>query len=75
MTFSEALAEGSQFAAREVVAGKDARMFAHAVLTMSQAEFGTAFKSSAMKRAKLRGRRWRWATSAPVTMLPRLTLP
>ena len=53
--FSQELAEGSPFAAREFVAGKDARSFARELLAMSQEEFSAAFKNSPMKRAKLRG--------------------
>jgi len=43
------------FAAREVLAGKDARTLARDVLAMSQEEFSAAFKGSPMKRAKLLG--------------------
>jgi epoxyqueuosine reductase len=43
------------FAARTVLAGKDARTLAHELLAMSQEEFSVAFKGSPMKRAKLRG--------------------
>jgi epoxyqueuosine reductase len=43
------------FAAREVLAGKDARTLARDLLGMSRAEFSAAFKGSPMKRAKLRG--------------------
>jgi len=53
--FSQELAAGSPFAAREFVAGKDARSFARELLAMSQEEFSAAFKNSPMKRAKLRG--------------------
>ena len=54
LKFSSDLSEPA-FAAREVIAGKDALTFAREVLTMSQAEFSAAFKGSPMKRAKLRG--------------------
>ncbi len=53
--FSRALPEGSPFAAREAIAGKDARTLAHELVAMTQEEFSRAFKSSPMKRAKLRG--------------------
>ena len=43
------------FAAREVLAGRDARALAREILGMTQAEFSAAFKGSPMKRAKLRG--------------------
>jgi epoxyqueuosine reductase len=45
----------SAFAAREVIAGKDAQMLAQDLLAMSQAEFSAAFRKSPMKRAKLAG--------------------
>ena len=53
--FSQALAVGSPFAAREFIAGKDAVTLSRELLAMSQAEFSAAFKGSPMKRAKLRG--------------------
>jgi len=53
--FSQALTEGSPFAARAFVAGKDSRTLARELLAMSQAEFSAALKGSPMKRAKLRG--------------------
>jgi epoxyqueuosine reductase len=43
------------YAAREVIAGKDARAFATEVLAMSQEEFSAAFRKSPMKRAKIAG--------------------
>jgi epoxyqueuosine reductase len=43
------------FAAREAIAGKDARALAREFLAMSPLEFSEAFKGSPMKRAKLRG--------------------
>ncbi|MGI8548343.1 MAG: epoxyqueuosine reductase, partial [Gemmatimonadaceae bacterium] len=43
------------FEAHEVITGKDARTLATELLAMSQAEFSTAFRKSAMKRAKLAG--------------------
>lgn len=53
--FSEALAEGSPFAAREFIEGKDARRLARDLLIMSQEAFSAAFRKSPMKRAQLRG--------------------
>ena len=53
--FAHILPEGSPFAARDVIAGKDARTLARELLAMSQEEFSTTFKGSPMKRAKLRG--------------------
>jgi len=53
--FSKELPEESPFAARDVIAGRDARTLARELLTMSQDEFSVAFKGSPMKRAKLRG--------------------
>ncbi|HVX39701.1 MAG TPA: tRNA epoxyqueuosine(34) reductase QueG [Gemmatimonadaceae bacterium] len=44
-----------EFAAREFLAGKDARQLARELLVMTQEEFSRAFKCSPMKRAKLRG--------------------
>jgi len=43
------------FAARPVLAGKDATTLATELLAMSQSEFSAAFGGSPMKRAKLRG--------------------
>ena len=43
----------SGFAAREVIAGKDALTLATDLLAMSQEEFSSAFRKSPMKRAKL----------------------
>jgi epoxyqueuosine reductase len=43
------------FAAREFIAGKDARTLAEDLLAMSQEEFSAAFRKSPMKRAKLAG--------------------
>jgi epoxyqueuosine reductase QueG len=53
--FSEALAPGSPYAAREALGGEDARALARELLGMTQEEFSRAFKGSPMKRAKLRG--------------------
>jgi len=52
--FAQELKEPA-FAPREVLAGNDARTLARELLFMTQAEFSAAFKSSPMKRAKLRG--------------------
>jgi epoxyqueuosine reductase len=54
VSFAQELKEPA-FAAREVLAGKDARTLAREILTMSQEEFTAAFRRSPMKRAKLRG--------------------
>ena len=53
--FPSALAEGSPFAPRPFIAGKDARTLARELLGMTQEEFSHAFKGSPMKRAKLPG--------------------
>ena len=53
--FSRELPDDSAYAAREVLAGKDARTLARELLGMTQTEFSAAFKGSPMKRAKLRG--------------------
>ncbi|HET7458856.1 MAG TPA: HEAT repeat domain-containing protein [Gemmatimonadaceae bacterium] len=45
----------SPFAPREALGGKDARTLARELLVMTQEEFSRAFRSSPMKRAKLRG--------------------
>lgn len=50
--FATDATEGA-FAAREAVAGKDARTLATEILAMSQEEFSAAFRKSPMKRAKL----------------------
>ena len=52
--FARELSEPS-FAARAAIAGKDASTLARELLAMSQREFSAAFKTSPMKRAKLRG--------------------
>ncbi|PYP77109.1 MAG: hypothetical protein DMD35_16420 [Gemmatimonadetes bacterium] len=52
--FAQELKEPA-FAAREVLAGKDARTLARELLAMSLEEFRVGFKGSPMKRAKLRG--------------------
>lgn len=53
--FSRALPAGSPFAAREAIAGKDARTLAREIMQMTQEEFSERFRRSPMKRAKLRG--------------------
>ncbi len=53
--FARELPEGSPFAARELLRGKDARTLAAELLAMSQEEFSVGFRKSPMKRAKLRG--------------------
>ena len=53
--FSRALPEGSPFAAREAIAGKDARTLAREFVGMTQEEFSARFRKSPMKRAKLSG--------------------
>jgi epoxyqueuosine reductase len=53
--FARELPEGSPFAAREALAGRDARQLARELFGMSQDEFGAAFRGSPMNRAKLRG--------------------
>ena len=53
MKFAQELPEGSPFAARAMFVDKDARSLAREILAMGQAEYATAFKGSAMKRAKL----------------------
>ncbi|MDO8500930.1 MAG: tRNA epoxyqueuosine(34) reductase QueG [Gemmatimonadaceae bacterium] len=52
--FSRDATEGA-FAAREVIAGKDARTLAREILAMDDEQFRTVFKGSPMKRAKRRG--------------------
>ena len=53
--FATALPEGSPFAPRGALGGKNAQTLARELLAMTQEEFSAAFKSSPMKRAKLRG--------------------
>src|SRR4051812_16081408 len=54
VSFARELKEPS-FAARAVLAQKDARQLARELLVMSQEQFSASFKGSPMKRAKLRG--------------------
>ena len=53
--FARELPDDSPYAAREFLAGKDARTLARELLAMSQEEFSAALRKSPMKRAKLRG--------------------
>ena len=53
--FAGALAEESPYAARGVLADRDARTLAREILAMDDEGFRAAFKGSPMKRAKLRG--------------------
>ena len=57
MKFSQALAQGSPFAPREFIAGKDAVTLATDILALDQDTFSAAFRKSPMKRAKLAGLR------------------
>ena len=51
--FAQALPVDSPFAAREALAGKDARTLAREILAMDADAYRAAFRGSAMKRAKL----------------------
>ncbi|MFC1465882.1 MAG: tRNA epoxyqueuosine(34) reductase QueG, partial [Candidatus Brachytrichaceae bacterium NZ_4S206] len=53
--FARDLAEGSPYAARPFLTGKDARTLAEAFLAMDEDAYRAAFRGSAMKRAKLAG--------------------
>jgi epoxyqueuosine reductase len=53
--FARELAEGSPFAARPFLDGKDAMTLARDILALDQEQFSTAFRKSPMKRAKLAG--------------------
>ncbi|MFL5612854.1 MAG: tRNA epoxyqueuosine(34) reductase QueG [Gemmatimonadaceae bacterium] len=53
--FARALPHDSAYSPREALAGKDARILARELLTMTQEDFRGAFNNSPMKRAKLRG--------------------
>jgi epoxyqueuosine reductase QueG len=55
LKFSRTLPDESPFAARGASGGEDPRTLARDLLAMTQPEFSSAFKSSPMKRAKLRG--------------------
>ena len=57
MKFSQELADGSPFRAREFIAGKDAVTLARDILALDQEQFSAAFRKSPMKRAKLAGLR------------------
>ena len=52
--FSRDATEGA-YAARAVIAGKDAQTLAEDLLAMTREEFSVAFRRSPMKRAKLAG--------------------
>jgi epoxyqueuosine reductase QueG len=54
VSFARAVREPA-FAARELLAGKDARTLAQEILTMDEDAYRAAFRGSAMKRAKLAG--------------------
>jgi epoxyqueuosine reductase len=54
VTFSKELKEPA-FAAREAIAGKDARTLAREILAMNDEDYRATFRGSAMKRAKLKG--------------------
>ena len=51
--FARELPEGSPFAPRGALAGKDARTLAREILAMDVDAYRAAFKGSPMKRAKL----------------------
>ena len=53
--FSQELAAGSPFAARQFIAGKDAVTLTTDILALNQDSFSAAFNNSPMKRAKLAG--------------------
>ena len=53
MKFSEQVLDGSPFAAREFIAGKDAVTLARDILALDQKAFSAAFRKSPMKRSKL----------------------
>jgi epoxyqueuosine reductase QueG len=48
--FARAVPPGSPYAARAVLAGKDARVPAEEILAMDEAAYREAFRGSAMKR-------------------------
>ncbi len=53
--FSQELADGSPFRARELIAGKDAVTLATDILALDQEQFSAVFRKSPMKRAKMGG--------------------
>ncbi|MFN2566741.1 MAG: tRNA epoxyqueuosine(34) reductase QueG [Gemmatimonadaceae bacterium] len=55
--FARVLPDESPFAARQAIAGKDARTLARELVAMDGEQFRAAFKGSPVKRAKLRGLR------------------
>ena len=65
------LADGSPFAAREFIRGKDAVTLATDILALDQDAFSAAFRKSPMKRAKLAGLR----RNAAVVLTNKQTAP
>jgi len=57
--FSLALADGSAFATREFIAGKDAVTLAMDILALDQDAFSAVFQKSPSMRARLAGLRSR----------------
>ncbi|MCU0626321.1 MAG: hypothetical protein MUF21_07530 [Gemmatimonadaceae bacterium] len=55
MKFVRTLRDGSPFAPREFIAGKDAATLARDLLALDDESFRAAFSKSPMKRAKLAG--------------------
>jgi epoxyqueuosine reductase len=55
VTFARALPDGSPFAPRDFLAGKDATTLARDVLALDDEAFRAAFSKSPMKREKLAG--------------------
>ncbi len=53
--FARLLPEGSPFAARDFIAGKDAATVARNLVALDEEGFRAAFSKSPMKRAKLAG--------------------
>ena len=53
--FARALRDGSPFAPRAFLAGKDAATLARDLLALDEETYRAAFRGSAMKRAKLAG--------------------
>jgi len=53
--FAKPLGDESPYAARDALSGRDSRHLAREILDMGPEEFSRAFRSSPMKRAKLRG--------------------
>ena len=55
LKFSQELAAGSPFAARDFIARRDPVTLARDILALDDEAFRAAFRKSPMKRAKLRG--------------------